>query len=241
MFCGGGGMSLGFAAIAQATGAFRLIGGVDINEVSLRTYEHNYGIPAQKIDVRELANSNKSLNKFLASLPEYDQKLPTILIGCAPCQGFTAHRKKNWDEPDIRNGLAFAGLLTVFQTPQMVFPMAIVADIVDYDTLRSCRNRAGSYFSIRSLCHMGVSAVGSALGFYVLALVGYDPKTSANTAAATLGMQIDLLVLPGVFFVVAAAILFRFPIDARRHAVIRRRLDRRAARIARDTRGAIGI
>ena len=117
MFCGCGGMSLGFAAMAQATGAFRLIGGVDINEVSLRTYEHNYGIPAQKIDVRELANSNQTLNKFLASLPEYDRKLPTILIGCAPCQGFTAHRKKNWDEPDIRNGLveAFADVAASMQ------------------------------------------------------------------------------------------------------------------------------
>ena len=117
MFCGCGGMSLGFAAMAQATGAFRLIGGVDINEVSLKTYEHNYGIPAQKIDVRELANSNNSLNTFLASLPEYDQQLPTILIGCAPCQGFTAHRKKNWDEPDIRNGLveAFADVAVAMQ------------------------------------------------------------------------------------------------------------------------------
>jgi len=33
MFCGCGGMSLGFAAMAKATGAFRLIGGVDVNEV----------------------------------------------------------------------------------------------------------------------------------------------------------------------------------------------------------------
>lgn len=105
MFCGCGGMSLGFAAMAKATGAFRLVGGVDVNEVSLRTYRHNYGVPALKIDVRELANSDESLNSFLNSLPDYDQKLPTVLIGCAPCQGFTAHRKKNWDEPDTRNGL----------------------------------------------------------------------------------------------------------------------------------------
>ena len=55
MFCGCGGMSLGFAAMAKANGAFRLIGGIDINEVSLKTYEHNYGVPAQKVDVRTLA------------------------------------------------------------------------------------------------------------------------------------------------------------------------------------------
>lgn len=105
MFCGCGGMSLGFAAIAKAIGAFRLIGGIDVNEVSLKTYEHNFGVPARKVDVRELANGDKSLSSFLASLQDYDQKLPTVLIGCPPCQGFTAHRKKNWGQPDTRNGL----------------------------------------------------------------------------------------------------------------------------------------
>lgn len=108
MFCGCGGMSLGFAAMAKANGAFRLIGGIDVNEVSLKTYEHNYGVPAQKVDVRTLAESKDALNAYLKSLPEYDRKVPTILIGCAPCQGFTAHRKKNWDQPDSRNGLVEA-------------------------------------------------------------------------------------------------------------------------------------
>jgi Na+/melibiose symporter-like transporter len=136
--------------------------------------------------------------------------------------------------------LLYASVLTVLQAPQMVFPMAIVADIVDYDTLKSRQNRAGSYFSIRTLCNMGVSAVGSALGFYVLALVGYDPKSSANAPDAVLGMLVDLLVLPGVFFVLAAVLLFRFPIDARRHGIIRRRIDSRAARVARDLKGVIG-
>jgi Na+/melibiose symporter-like transporter len=74
----------------------------------------------------------------------------------------------------------------------------------------------------------------------VLALVGYDPKSSANAPEAVLGMLVDLLVLPGVFFVLAAVLLFRFPIDARRHGIIRRRIDSRAARVARDLKGVIG-
>lgn len=117
MFCGCGGMSLGFAAMAKANGAFRLIGGVDVNETSLRTYEHNFGVPARQIDVRTLAQSNENLSNFLNSLPDYQADLPTVLIGCAPCQGFTAHRKKNWDQPDIRNGLveAFADVAVAMQ------------------------------------------------------------------------------------------------------------------------------
>lgn len=117
MFCGCGGMSIGFAAMAKATGEYRLIGGVDVNEVSLKTYAHNYGVPARKVDVRELANSDESLNSFLESLPDFDRGIPTVLIGCAPCQGFSAHRKKNWDQPDARNGLveAFADVAVSMQ------------------------------------------------------------------------------------------------------------------------------
>jgi DNA (cytosine-5)-methyltransferase 1 len=117
MFCGCGGMSLGFAALAKATGAFRLIGGIDINDVSLKTYKHNYGVPANKVDVRDLANNVDSIKLFLSTLPDYSQSLPIVLIGCAPCQGFSAHRKKNWDQPDERNNLieAFADVAVAMQ------------------------------------------------------------------------------------------------------------------------------
>lgn len=117
MFCGCGGMSLGFAAMTVATGAFRLIGGVDVNQISLNTYSKNFGVPGKNIDVRELARDKAKLTGFLNSLPDYDAKIPTILIGCAPCQGFSAHRKKNWDEPDTRNGLveAFADAAVLLQ------------------------------------------------------------------------------------------------------------------------------
>lgn len=112
LFCGSGGMSLGFAALAKAEGYFKLIGGADINEVSLKTYNHNFGVPAIKIDVREIAKSRKNLKSFLNQLDGFDPTKKIILIGCAPCQGFTAHRKKDWDTPDVRNGLveAFADI-----------------------------------------------------------------------------------------------------------------------------------
>ena len=112
LFSGCGGVSLGFAALGKVVKDIQLIGAADINEKSLETYRNNFGVPALNKDVRELSNSTKLLNKFLQDLNGYDPKMPQILIGCAPCQGFTAHRKKNWDQIDNRNGLieAFTNL-----------------------------------------------------------------------------------------------------------------------------------
>ncbi|GGZ19833.1 DNA (cytosine-5)-methyltransferase 1 [Shewanella chilikensis] len=117
LFCGAGGMSLGFAALAQTEGVFKVIGGGDINKVSLSTYSHNFNVPGVEIDVQELASSENKLELFLEQLDGYDPSKKTVLIGCAPCQGFSAHRKKNWDNPDDRNGLveAFAEVCKMIQ------------------------------------------------------------------------------------------------------------------------------
>jgi DNA (cytosine-5)-methyltransferase 1 len=99
LFCGCGGMSLGFKA-----NGYRIVGGADINEVSVQTYEANVA-PARVVDVCALADDESELKEFLAGLPEFDPAAPTVLVGCPPCQGFTAYRKRHWDEPDPRNDL----------------------------------------------------------------------------------------------------------------------------------------
>lgn len=103
-FSGCGGMSLGFAALNKVVPSFKIVGGVDINAVSLSTFESNYGAPGVQADVRTLVKK-KNLEKLLEKLPNYEKGKPTIVIGCAPCQGFSSHRKKHWDKEDGRNSL----------------------------------------------------------------------------------------------------------------------------------------
>jgi len=117
MFSGCGGMSLGFSSLEQIEGSFTLLGGVDINQTSLNTYSLNFGVPGTQADVRDLAASPSDLRALLHRLPKYDSKKPLVLIGCAPCQGFSAHRKKNWNTSDDRNDLvgAFAQIAVTLQ------------------------------------------------------------------------------------------------------------------------------
>jgi DNA (cytosine-5)-methyltransferase 1 len=104
-FCGCGGMSLGFAALSELYPFFRIVGGCDIDADATRTYERNFKAPAVQIDVRTLDENNDALAAFVDQLDGYNANQPLVAIGCAPCQGFTSHRKKNWDKRDGRNTL----------------------------------------------------------------------------------------------------------------------------------------
>lgn len=107
-FCGAGGTSLGFAALNQVVPTFKMLGGCDINKVSAETYSHNYGTPLINQDITELAYEDGKLEELLERIG-YDPSKPTVMIGCAPCQGFTSHRKKHWAEGDDgRNTLILA-------------------------------------------------------------------------------------------------------------------------------------
>lgn len=104
-FCGCGGMSSGFRALSMEYPIFDVVGGCDISEDSAAAFSANYNVPAVAKDIREFASDLESLDAFLDSLPRFKKSRSTILIGCAPCQGFTTHRKKNWHEDDRRNSL----------------------------------------------------------------------------------------------------------------------------------------
>lgn len=98
-FCCGGGMSLGFAALKDF---YRILGGVDINETSLKTYELNYGTPVINADITTISPKSNIIQKTF----NVAENRPLVVIGCAPCQGFSAHRKKDGDKPeDERNTL----------------------------------------------------------------------------------------------------------------------------------------
>jgi DNA (cytosine-5)-methyltransferase 1 len=114
-FSGCGGMSLGFAALSQKKNIFDLKGGIDINETALKSYSKNFNSPTINNDIRELCSAEGvEFIKDRFGIGKLNK--PLVIIGCAPCQGFTAHRKKNWHKEDERNTLVgtFADLASRF-------------------------------------------------------------------------------------------------------------------------------
>jgi len=117
-FCCAGGMSLGFAVLKND---FRIVGGIDINPVPLAAYRKNYQAPTLQADVSSLGDNIQEIENTFAITPDHGK--PLIIIGCAPCQGFSAHTKIYHDKPeDSRNTLIgrFASIAVKFHPDYVV-------------------------------------------------------------------------------------------------------------------------
>lgn len=150
-FCGAGGMSYGFHKMAELTGRLRWAGAVDIDKHAIDTYEHNYGHRPSNINLGE---ADIEEIKSALQLKEGNE---LILIGCAPCQGFSSHRKKDHRGSDIRNTLVgrFAEIAVELQ-PKMII-MENVPDLLakkhwhHYQAFRETVEAAGYHIAVKIL------------------------------------------------------------------------------------------
>jgi DNA (cytosine-5)-methyltransferase 1 len=93
MFSGCGGMSAGFKAVNGVMPAYRIVLAVDIDSVANRTYKANIGLDPVMADVSGLSRRPDELKALLRN-SKRRQNHPLVLIGCAPCQGFSSHRNR---------------------------------------------------------------------------------------------------------------------------------------------------
>jgi DNA (cytosine-5)-methyltransferase 1 len=122
MFSGSGGMSAGFRAFNRALPTYRIVAGIDIDEVANRTYYSNFGVAPHSDSVSLLSRMPGRLRELLDPYTRRDH--PLVLIGCAPCQGFSSHR--NGRTGDVRNSL----FLDFAQIAAAIRPDAVVVENV---------------------------------------------------------------------------------------------------------------
>ena len=103
MFAGCGGMSAGFLAVNALIPAYRLAMAVDIDALAMETYEANLGLKPTAIDLHAYTRRQGGLVKLVNGVRRAPDA-PLVLIGCAPCQGFSSHRNSA-GESDVRNTL----------------------------------------------------------------------------------------------------------------------------------------
>ena len=112
-------------------------------------------------------------------------------------------------------------------------PRAMLADVVDLDTIRTGSARPASYYAILGFVTKCAASFGG-LSLPILAYIGYstDPAIE-NTARELVWLGALYGVVPTVVFVVAFYLCITWPLNASMHARIERILGKKYQRLAR--------
>ncbi len=133
--------------------------------------------------------------------------------------------------------IIFSSLMGGFAVGSIVLFESLVADVVDYDELKTGDQREGLYFGSWTMVTKISRAVGLALTGVLLNAVGFQ-ETAAVQPEGT-GWRIALLFGPvvGAFFIVAALIFLLMPLTDDKHRRIQSLLLRKRA--LKATRAAL--
>jgi GPH family glycoside/pentoside/hexuronide:cation symporter len=106
-------------------------------------------------------------------------------------------------------------------------PRAMLADVIDLDTLKSGDARTGGYYSIYGFMTKVASSFGGT-SLIVLALIGYDTAIGAtNGPSELLMLGVLYAIVPTVLFCLALYLCWTWPLTASKHAQLQRLLEAR--------------
>lgn len=111
----------------------------------------------------------------------------------------------------------------------LVLPNSLVADVADYDELRSGHRREGLYFGLWSIVTKTSAAVGAAAALPALQWAGYTAQAAEQAPEVTLALRLLYAGVPCACYAAGLAVAWRFPLDEHVHAQVRDGLARRAA------------
>ena len=125
-----------------------------------------------------------------------------------------------------------AAVLGAVSSGYVTLPIGVIGDVIDYDTLKHRVPRGGLFWGVWSFAQKVTPAFSIAVSLPMLKWLGFNPA-GHNSPQALLALKYTFCYGMLPFFVAGAILLLYFPLDARRHTIIRRRLEQREARARR--------
>lgn len=128
LFCGCGGISEGFRLAG-----FNIIGGIDFNIESIKTYQKNFN--GSKAICADLLEYNDSMIK-----KEFGKSKIDVIVGGPPCQGFSSANRWQKESQDPRNKLFFEYLR---------FVRVLKPKVVVIENVRGILSKNNGYAKVR--------------------------------------------------------------------------------------------
>lgn len=109
---------------------------------------------------------------------------------------------------------------------------SIGADVVDFDTVASGRQRTGLFFSVWGIASKLAVGLGVLIGTSLPAAFGFDPSQAVHSASSIHALLVVYGWLPCAIMLLGIPFLWNFPIDKARHRELRTQIS--AAAISED-------
>ncbi len=110
-----------------------------------------------------------------------------------------------------------------------VIPYALLADVIDVDTLRTGRQRSGLFMAFGGMNLKFALMLGVFLGTLWPTLFGFEPSALSNTAAGEFQVAVAYAWIPCVFLLAAAPLFWFFPLTQARQMANREAIEARKA------------
>lgn len=127
------------------------------------------------------------------------------------------------------NGIALIIFMSVYGialSSSTILLRTIAADVVDVDHLEGGQERTGFYYALLTMASKTGMALAVGITFGLLDLIGFEPG-QANSPEALWGMSAIFVGTPLIAYLVAAAVMWNFPLGRERQKAVRREIDRK--------------
>ena len=132
----------------------------------------------------------------------------------------------------FRDLLIFQLLLVFGGAISVVVSMVALNDTIDFGLLKDDVEQRGVYTSISFTLSKVQVALGTGLGFGLAGWLGFDATATVHDEQASFAIRLAFSWVPAVIMSFALIFIWFMPLDERRCAIIKRRLDQRAQRLA---------
>ena len=145
LFCGAGGMSLGFED-SRFCGGFKTVFALDNDAAALATHKANFAAEAVCANIEDWLQEN--------DVPQAD-----VVIGGPPCQGFSLLNKKR--EGDSRRALWEPFIEIAHLSGSRIFVMENVAELYSSPELADIQSKAAEYGFSSQACIVNAADYGA--------------------------------------------------------------------------------